>query len=105
MRYLLILLSLYANALNAQYNWTLAKAISGLVRNTKIATDKQGNVFVYGDFGGPLTAGSFQLSASSAQCFIAKMDPSGNFVWVKQINGAAMQTGSLAIDAETKCHL
>ncbi|GJM33549.1 MAG: hypothetical protein DHS20C18_25500 [Saprospiraceae bacterium] len=57
-----------------------------------IVTDAQGNVYTIGGFSGTTDfdpgAGTFNLHpVGGVSMFIQKLDPSGNFVWAKQVEG------------------
>jgi hypothetical protein len=57
-----------------------------------ISLDYAGNVYVAGSFGGTVDFGSETLSASDLyDLFIAKYDPDGNLVWVRQISDNTSQ--------------
>lgn len=58
----------------------------------KIESDKLGNSFIAGYFYDQLKFDTFQLSAHGGQfedVFLAKIDSSGNFQWVKTLGGAS----------------
>jgi hypothetical protein len=89
---------------NGSYVW--AKQFSGT--GTKflkgMAVDASGNVFTAGLFSGTV---DFNPSAAIANLsgptfgddgFISKLDVSGNFVWVKQLEGNIRDVASLALD-------
>jgi hypothetical protein len=67
-----------------------------------ITTDKIGNIYIGGDFDGTVTLDSFTLNGSSlGNIFLAKYDPNGNVLWVKQstgLDGNNWGIGSLSID-------
>ena len=90
--------------LNGSYVW--AKQFSGTdVKNLKgMAVDALGNVFTAGMFTGTVdfnpSAAVVNLSspAFGDDGFISKLDVSGNFVWVKQLEGNIRDVTSLALD-------
>jgi hypothetical protein len=48
-----------------------------------VATDRQGNIYVTGMFHGPARFGAIQIPETSGQeIFVAKLSPSGKFLWV-----------------------
>lgn len=78
----------------AQVNFNWAKSIGGGNQDeaTSIAIDSLGNVYTAGIFSaladfdpgvGTYTLGSY----GGYDAFISKLDPSGNFIWAKQIGG------------------
>lgn len=76
-----------------------------VVRSYSISVDLNGNVCTTGTFGGTVDfdpgSGVFELSSGSTLfIFISKLDPSGNFLWVKQIQaGHNSRSVCSAIDA------
>lgn len=60
----------------------------------QITTDGATNIVVVGHFANGFVIGSTNLSASAgaADAFVAKYDAGGNFIWVRQIAGAAAAT-------------
>lgn len=71
---------------------------------TAIALDDSGNVYSTGYFVGTVDfdpgTGIFNLTAGGTQdVFISKMDSAGNFIWAKQLGGAAWeQSHAIATD-------
>jgi hypothetical protein len=94
------------NLLTAQ-NFEWAKRIGGGNHDEglSIALDASGNVYTVGFFQGTVDfdpgTGTYNLtSAGDADIFISKLDPSGNYVWAKQMGGTSHDEGvSIAIDA------
>jgi len=90
--------------LNGSYVW--AKQFSGT--GTKflkgIAVDTSGNVCTAGIFSGTvdfdpsLTVSNLSGPTFGDDGFISKLDASGNFVWVKQLEGNIRDVASLALD-------
>jgi Beta-propeller repeat len=67
-----------------------------------VATDKSGNSFVTGYFSGTATFSGTQLiSSGSMDIFLAKYDPSGNLLWIRQGGGAGDDEGyGLTVDPD-----
>jgi hypothetical protein len=64
--------------------WVRGAGSSGEDGSNDVIVDSQGNAYICGYFGG---AAMFdQLEVIGAGMFIAKYDPNGNVLWVKQIN-------------------
>ena len=65
--------------------------------------DTFGYVYVTGTFSGTVGSGSFTLSTGSAtnqDVFVAKLDGSGNYIWVAQGGGISQNMGGgIAVDA------
>lgn len=84
---------IFITKLDVNGNFIWAKSIGGLLaqRGTAMKTDPGGNLFVTGYFYGATDfdpgTGTYNLSTSPGiwDAFILKLDPNGNFVWVKQI--------------------
>lgn len=73
-----------------------------------IAVDSDGNVYTYGLFSGPMDfdpgPGIFILNTE--RTFIQKLDPSGNFIWAKEIPVWSGHTDkTLAIDAQNNLYM
>ncbi len=59
-----------------------------------ITIDDAGNCYVTGYFEGTATFGSYSLTSSgSYDIFVAKMDASGNWLWVNQAGGVSKDEG------------
>jgi hypothetical protein len=87
-------------------NFSWAKSIGSVDEDISwaIASDAVSNVYLTGKFSdtvdfdpGPAV---FNLTVTGGvDCFILKLDASGNFVWAKQINGIGVEEGfSIAVD-------
>ncbi|MCE3229459.1 MAG: hypothetical protein K0S32_4010 [Bacteroidetes bacterium] len=93
--------------LNASGNFVWAINIGGTGNDAGngITTDAAGNVFITGYFNGtvdfnPAAGTNTLVSTGGNDIFILKLDPSGNFLWVKQMGGAATDDGkAIAVDA------
>ncbi|MDF2437485.1 MAG: hypothetical protein K0Q95_1861 [Bacteroidota bacterium] len=99
---ILLILALYiisaASDLHAQVpGWTWVKSGGGsLAEDTKaVATDKDGNIFVTGNFySSTITFGSFTLSnVGQNDVFLVKYDKSGNVLWARSAGGTGYDLG------------
>ena len=68
-----------------------------------ITLDHNGNIYTTGSFRGTVDfdpgLGAQNLTATSGDAFVLKLDPAGNFVWAKQISGNSFEVGrSIATD-------
>ena len=98
--------------LDGSGNFVWAKQIGGpsIDYTFSIVVDAAGNVYTTGLFGGTVDfdpgAGIYNLTAASSDIFICKLDPSGNFIWAKQMVGTEVSNGfSLAVDASGKIYM
>jgi gliding motility-associated-like protein len=103
---LFLLCHLLVLSLNAQvFEWARVFNGSSFANSTAIATDASGNVYTTGDFSGTIDfdpgAGTVnRTSAGGADIFIQKLDPSGNFLWVKTIGSTDGQSAfNMTVDA------
>lgn len=71
------------------YLWTIKAGGAYSDRGYGISADSSGNVFVAGTFSGAAVFGNITLYSfdGSEDVFVAKLDSSGNFTWVKQFGG------------------
>lgn len=96
---------IFISKLDASGNFIWAKQIRGnWEESNAITIDGNGNIYTTGFFLGTTdfdpAATPFNLTSSSwGDAFICKLDPSGNFVWAKQIRGTrAVSSYSIAVD-------
>jgi hypothetical protein len=96
------ILSLYPNEMKSQnFNWAKGFTSSANITGYGIASDASGNSYVTGYFEGRATFGTNQISSNGvSDIFIAKYDPSGNCLWVKQAGGTSDDYGKgICVDA------
>ena len=80
------------------FNW--AKSILGDAGGYCISLDANGNSYLTGAFAGTTSFGTLQLTSyGNKDIFIAKYDPSGNCLWVKNAGGKGDDYG-LGISAD-----
>jgi len=95
--------------LDSSGNWLWAKKAGGTSPDYSwsIATDSSGNSYVTGSFREIASFGSTTLTSSGdADIFVAKLDSSGNWLWVKQAGGTDYNTGcGIAIDSSGKSYV
>ena len=73
--------------------------------SSDIKTDALGNYYVIGSFRGVTTFGSVTLTPiwTGAEIFISKFDPSGEFLWARQMGGTSIsEASSITLDANGK---
>lgn len=82
---------------NGIFVWAKSMGSASSDESQSIAVDQLGNVYTAGLFYGTTdfdpNIGVFNLSASSSDVFISKLDANGAFVWAKQIGGTQNQEG------------
>ncbi len=86
--------------LDNEGNWLWAKQAGGSMVDNGwgIVIDNAGNCYVTGQFKQTATFGSTTLVSNNIDAFIAKLDPDGNWLWVKQAGGSTNDTGATGID-------
>lgn len=64
-----------------------------------VAIDSKGNIYSTGNFSGSANFGKNIIVTSSfdSDCYLAKSDKDGNFLWVKTIGGKLGQTGNCVV--------
>lgn len=69
-------------------------------RGYGVALDPQGNLFTTGHFFGQATFGSYVLNSSgNLDCFTAKLDTAGNYIWMKEGKSVSqVSTRQMTID-------
>jgi hypothetical protein len=81
-------------------------AIGGNDVASSIRTDSSGNAFVSGIFRSSITVGTTTLlSAGEADIYLAKFDPAGKLLWVRQAGGAGNDSAGVAVDAVGNAYL
>jgi hypothetical protein len=99
--------NLFVSKLDPFGNFLWAKSMGGTsnVDGNSIISDSMGNVYCTGYFQGtidfdPDSGIANAVAIGSYDVFILKIDPSGNFLWVKNIGGTSPETAySIAIDS------
>ncbi|MBC7696688.1 MAG: gliding motility-associated C-terminal domain-containing protein [Burkholderiales bacterium] len=84
-----------------QIIWAAKAGGNGSDRATSVKADASGNIYITGYYYGSATFGSTILTSisGSQDGFIAKLDPSGNFLWAKSFGGNLAEWGNaIAID-------
>ncbi|HCE42525.1 MAG TPA: hypothetical protein DET40_03135 [Lentisphaeria bacterium] len=72
-----------------------------------MAVDSSGNIYVAGDFSGTATFGALPalVSTPGGSIFITKINSSGTVQWVRQVNDAGINSGSLAVDSSGNVYI
>lgn len=95
-----------AGGQDAELVWAKQLSASGFIHGYSIALDANGNIFITGKFKGTVdfdpNEGTYLLtSTGSIDIFLSKLDPSGNFLWAKQLSGPSESIGigeSISVD-------
>jgi len=104
--------SLTANA--QDFNWARYMGGKGGEVGKKTATDRDGNVYIAGDFANKDTAdfniggtgGQFRNTGVSNDVFLAKYNPAGDFIWAKALGGPDMeQCYNIAVDDNNNVYI
>ena len=85
---------------NGNIIWSVSAGGTGDDEGLGIAVDGTGNVYVTGYFEGTATFGSQTLTASgNNDIFVAKLTPSGNWLWAVKAGGTSIDKGyDIAVD-------
>ncbi|WP_205500312.1 SBBP repeat-containing protein [Rufibacter psychrotolerans] len=119
---LLFYLSLTVQAQSPQLDWVRSADGGGTSTARSVAVDKEGNVYVAGEFIEELTLGPFKLVGRprlstglplDRNMFVAKYDPAGNIVWAhgnqrsdpSSPYGSSMQSFGIALDQQGNCYV
>lgn len=108
--YLFILISFFLSlqSIAQTYQWTKTNGSEQYDELVSLISDDQGNIYSTGAFMGTVDfdpgPNVFNLSAegglSDYNIFVQKLDPQGNFIWVKSISGIKYDDGkSIMIDS------
>lgn len=100
----IVFLSLSGIAQNLSLDWAVRMGSTSFDRTYTLKLDASANVHVVGGFYNTVDfdpgPGVANLTAISSDAFVQKLDASGNFIWVKSIQGTGSSTGhSLSLDA------
>ncbi|MDY0152034.1 MAG: SBBP repeat-containing protein [Candidatus Cloacimonas sp.] len=93
---------IYIAKLDTNGNWLWAKRAGGsnTDRGYGIATDSNMNSYVMGSFAGTSLFDTYELSSSgNYDFFVGKLNPSGNWLWVKKGGGSGIDIG-YSIDSD-----
>ncbi len=79
---------------------------SGASSYGDIATDKNGNSFITGGFGGTVAWGTNTLTSSVVDAYVTRYDSSGNCLWVRKGGGSAADGGNgICMDKQKNCYI
>jgi len=96
-------IDIFVAKLNSNGNWLWAVQAGGTAGDVGygIALDSSGNAYVTGYFNRTATFGSHSLAVSGydSDIFVAKLDPSGNWLWAVRAGGTKPDVGyRIAVD-------
>ncbi len=96
------------------FNWARHMGGKGGEVGRKTATDRDGNVYIAGNFANKDTAdfniggpgGQFRNTGASNDVFLAKYSPGGDFIWAKALGGNDMeQCYGMAVDDNNNVYI
>lgn len=80
---------------NPEWVWAQRAGSSAQDFGNDIAVDTVGNTYITGSFNGTATFGSIELTSyGGLDIFIAKLSPTGNFLWAIQAGGTIADEGN-----------
>ena len=81
---------IFVAKMDANGNWLWATQAGGtdVEKSYSIAIDESENSYVTGHFQGTATFGSYSLTSSGEDIFVAKMDAYGNWLWANNAGGS-----------------
>ena len=83
---------------NGNYQWATQAGGTNMDIGFSIAIDDLGNSYITGCFSGTANFGPFTLTGTwGTKIFVAKIDASGNWLWVKQVVGSGYDDRGLDI--------
>jgi len=89
------------------FEWVVSAGGTLHDKTRGIAVDSAGNVLLTGEFTGTATFGEHSLtSVGSMDFFVAKVDPQGNFLWVRSGGGDLIDRGyAISADQAGNCYV
>jgi len=90
-----------------EFAWAISAGGPQHDKTRGIAVDAAGNIFMTGEFTATAEFGEFQLtSAGSMDCFVAKVSPEGQFLWVRSGGGELIDRGyAVTTDPAGNCYV
>ncbi|MCD6013805.1 MAG: hypothetical protein K0Q79_3667 [Flavipsychrobacter sp.] len=93
-------------ASSGNFIWAKATASGGKSNAYGLSSDNSGNIFICGSFTntcdfdpGPGTHNISTFAVNNENTYVSKLDPSGNFLWAKQIGGM-VRCGAWSVKAD-----
>jgi Beta-propeller repeat len=101
--------SLFLTKLNRSGDFLWGQTIDGenYVQASDLTTDAQGNVYLSGEFNGPLQVGQSRLpNAGGSDLFVGKFSATGEALWARSFGGPRNDgPGSIAVDSRGHVYL
>src|SRR5947209_6421048 len=103
----LLLVACSLAAAEPEFLWASAAGGAGNDKTRCVAVDRAGNVFLTGEVTGEVKfADITRQSAGGMDCFVAKLDPDGRFLWAQLGGGGKVDRGyAVATDAAGNCYV
>ena len=87
-------------------NQSIGEVGIGTADGRDVACDTEGNTYVVGNFKNTVYFGEFEVSGEFGTMYLAKYDPLGNPVWVRQINGNSNNKAhGIAVDNDQNIYI
>ncbi|MDD4223028.1 MAG: SBBP repeat-containing protein [Candidatus Cloacimonetes bacterium] len=106
---LLVLLAVLGGLELCAQEWSWAATAGGVNsdRGSRIARDSAGNLYVTGYFNGGATFGASTIYGAGQDTFVAKLDPSGYWLWAVPCGGINSDDKGtdIAVDAQGNCYI
>lgn len=98
--------SALTNFSQTSFNWVVGMGGTGTDQGYAIDKDSNGNIYAVGSFSGTANFGVNFTSVGSTNGFIAKIDPSGNYVWAKHLPGnSTVRINDVKLDASGNIYM
>ena len=92
-----------------EVSWAVSGGSNGIDQGTGVALDSAGNVHVSGNIGGLATLGAAKIGklGIGSDCFVARLDPTGKFVWARSFGGTGIEdlAEGIAVDSRGNVHV
>ncbi len=111
MRHFPILITFLFNSLvffTQTPNWQWAKTSKAISYGNAVTTDNVGNVYLTGSYVTTFNLGTYTLTnqlSTGGMSFFAKLDPSGNVLWCKDVSAYGGASRAIALDGNNNIYI
>lgn len=104
---LLVVLGAMAHAQSPEWAWAKKAGGNNVEESAVVARDIIGCTFVTGVFSGTTVIGNSSLvSEGNRDCFVAKMDPDGNWLWSRRLGGVQNEyVSAIKVDSYSNVYI